>query len=76
VASEYAVKWDLLRDAALKGHTEEALVRVIVPVDPSDTAQARADQMAQQIAPKLLDAVRGVLPTDRAASAQRVASKM
>jgi EpsI family protein len=32
VASEYAVKWNLLRDAALAGHTEEALVRVVVPV--------------------------------------------
>ena len=76
VASEYAVKWDLLRDAALKGHTEEALVRVIVPVDPSDTTQARADLLAQEIAPKLLDAVRGVLPSDGASPAQRVASKM
>jgi len=26
------VKWNLLRDAAVAGHTEEALVRVVVPV--------------------------------------------
>ena len=32
VADEYQVKWNLLRDAALAGHTEEALVRVVVPV--------------------------------------------
>lgn len=71
VASEYAVKWDLLRDAALKGHTEEALVRVIVPVDPSDTTQARADRLAQEIAPKMLDAVNAVLPADQGVSANR-----
>lgn len=75
VASEYAVKWDLLRDAALEGHTEEALVRIIVPVDPTDSAQARADQLAQQIAPRLLDAVNTVLPAVEAArSNRRVAS--
>src|SRR6476661_414581 len=65
VASEYAVKWDLLRDAALEGHTEEALVRIIVPVDPTDSAQTRADQLAQQIAPRLLADVRAVLPGER-----------
>jgi EpsI family protein len=75
VASEYAVKWDLLRDAALRGHTEEALVRVIVPVDPSDTTQARADRLAQEIAPTLLDAVRGVLPEKGASAVAQVASK-
>jgi EpsI family protein len=32
VANEYRVKWNLLRDAALLGHTEEALVRLIIPV--------------------------------------------
>jgi hypothetical protein len=46
------VKWNLLRDAALRGHTEEALVRVVVPLHPaaietsnqseSDVAQASA----------------------------------
>ena len=66
VASEYLVKWDLLRDAALEGHTEEALVRIIVPVDPSDTAQKKAEQLAQQIAPRLLDEVRKVLPREQA----------
>ena len=33
VASEYRVKWNLLRDAALVGHTEEALVRIVVPLN-------------------------------------------
>ena len=35
VADEYQVKWNLLRDAAVAGHTEEALVRVVVPVTPA-----------------------------------------
>jgi EpsI family protein len=65
VASEYLVKWDLLRDAAIEGHTEEALVRLIVFVDPTEGGEARADQLAQAIAPKLLDDVATVLPTDR-----------
>jgi EpsI family protein len=63
VASEYLVKWDLLRDAALEGHTEEALVRVIVPVAPSDSMQVGADELAQKVAPRLLDEVSKVLPT-------------
>ena len=75
VASEYSVKWYLLRDAALEGHTEEALVRLIVPVDPAKGGEARADQLAQEIAPKLLDAVRGVLPRE-GASATEVALKI
>ena len=45
VADEYAGKWNLLRDAALEGHTEEALVRVVVPVDAS---RMRGDPMASQ----------------------------
>jgi EpsI family protein len=32
VANEYVVKWNLLRDAAIRGHTEEALVRIVIPV--------------------------------------------
>ena len=33
-SNEYRVKWDLLRDAALSGRTEEALVRLVIPVAP------------------------------------------
>jgi EpsI family protein len=45
VANEYEVKWNLLRDAALVGHTEEALVRVVVPVR---TTRAASDGVAPQ----------------------------
>ena len=70
-ASEYAVKWNLLRDAALIGRTEEALVRIVVPVYPpvapkSDermmTALAHADITAEQIAARMIDDVNDVLP--------------
>ena len=30
--NEYTVKWDLLRDAVARGRSEEALVRVVVPI--------------------------------------------
>ena len=48
VANEYAVKWNLLRDAAVAGHTEEALVRVVVPVayDRADVSPAQRREAA------------------------------
>lgn len=68
-ASEYAVKWDLLRDAARFGRTEEALVRVVVPVGKmrgqptgTDPMVMRADSLARTVAKQLATAVDGVLP--------------
>ncbi len=71
VASEYAVKWNLLQDAALKGHTEEALVRVMVPVigagklKPADLerALAAAETLGKTVGAKVLTDVARVLPT-------------
>ena len=71
VANEYTVKWNLLRDAALRGHTEEALVRVVVPVprtaaagDSASTARAIADASAlgSDVASRLAKDVARVLP--------------
>jgi len=71
VSSEYTVKWNLLRDAALLGHTEEALVRVQVPVEERITsiddstakaALAKADKFGATIAAGLLHDVSRVLP--------------
>jgi EpsI family protein len=71
VADEYAVKWNLLRDAALAGHTEEALVRVVVPVRASrattDTAAAArsladANSLGAAISARLTREVARVLP--------------
>lgn len=66
-ANEYAVKWNLLRDAALMGHTEEALVRVVVPVRSSvvgggEANVIQADSLAHVIAVELLHDVHDVLP--------------
>ena len=70
VASEYAVKWNLLRDAALRGHTEEALVRVVVPVQASigtpsrdlEAVMADASELGRVIATRMIDEVNRVLP--------------
>ena len=71
VANEYAVKWNLLRDAALSGHTEEALVRVVVPVRSPKTplgsvrpepSYAAADSLGADIAARLIRDVDQVLP--------------
>ena len=70
VASEYAVKWNLLRDAALEGHTEEALVRIVVPVphagqlDPEalERAFTAAETLGVAVGAKVLTDVARVLP--------------
>jgi EpsI family protein len=67
-ASEYAVKWNLLRDAALLGHTEEALVRLVVPVRPAkgDMAMAaelaRADSLGAELTVRLIQETDRVMP--------------
>jgi hypothetical protein len=68
VASEYAVKLNLLRDAALEGHTEEALVRVVVPIDTTANAGMLADSLGARIASRLMDDVERVLPRADGAS--------
>ena len=53
--NEYLVKWDLLRDATLKRRTDEALVRIVVPVVQGVDAQAfdLAREVAQEVKPAL-----------------------
>jgi EpsI family protein len=58
--NEYGVKLELLRDAALLGRTEEALVRIVVPVVNND--HAAADSIATRVARDLAPAVNAVLP--------------
>ena len=71
VASEYAVKWNLLRDAALLGHTEEALVRVVIPVRVQSSAAtspeaikafAGSDSLGDAIVQRLIREVAKALP--------------
>ena len=68
--NEYLVKWDLLRDAATRGRTEEALVRIMVPIPPAQRfnatewreRQARADDLASRVAAGLVPSVERALP--------------
>ena len=70
-ASEYVVKWNLLKDAALHGRTEETLVRIVVPLPRLANAKAvrdndadvqKADELSRTIAAQLEAAVQRVLP--------------
>ena len=78
VSNEYAVKWNLLRDAALLGHTEESLVRIVLPLptrmamlDSATAARytASADSLGDDVARKLIREVRRVMPGNAEASA-------
>ena len=57
---EFKVKYELLRDAAIHGRTEEALVRIVVPVTTGSVTEA--DLLARRIAPALMAEVDRVLP--------------
>jgi len=59
---ELRVKYELLRDAALRGRTEEALVRIVVPIEKNVTV-ADADRLATAVVPTLVHDVYQVLPT-------------
>ena len=68
-SSEYRVKWDLLRDAALYGRTEESLVRIVIPLpevvgqDDASKERARsADALVSGIVKELVPAVYAVMP--------------
>lgn len=63
-ASEYAVKWDLLRDAALRRRSEEALVRIVVPLSGSED---EAFALASRVAGTIVPAVYAALPDHHAA---------
>ncbi len=57
-ASEYVVKWDLLRDAALRKRSEEALVRIVVPITSSEEQSfGLAERVAAEVAPALEEAL-------------------
>lgn len=59
-ASEYRVKWDLLRDAALKQRSDEALVRVVVPISSDEESAVRlAARVVRQVVPALYGALPG-----------------
>jgi EpsI family protein len=59
-ANEYLVKWNLLRDKALSGRSEESLVRIVVPFRG---AASVADSLATRIAAELIPEVDAHLPS-------------
>lgn len=58
-ANEYRVKLDLLLDAALRSRSDEALVRIVVPVT---TTEADALELGTRVAARLVPAVELALP--------------
>ena len=69
-SNEYTVKYNLMRDAALHGRTEEALVRLVIPLKTQTNRTpehiraevARADSIAVSISPRLAGEVAAALP--------------
>ena len=69
-SNEYTVKYNLMRDAALFGRTEEALVRLVVPMSLGQERTeeqirieiARADTLAMSLALRLSSEVAAALP--------------
>jgi EpsI family protein len=58
-ASEYAVKWDLLRDAAVIRRSDEALVRIVIF---SGSDQSQATETATRVAAQVMPALERALP--------------
>ncbi len=69
-SNEYTVKYNLMHDAALFGRTEEALVRLVVPLRTRTNRTQehiraeiqRADSLATSLAPRLAQEVATALP--------------
>ena len=61
-ANEYQVKWELLRDAAISGRSEEALVRIVVPIRP-ERDESQAVELASSVASELIPELFRVLPS-------------
>jgi EpsI family protein len=60
-ANEYAVKWDLLRDKATTGRSDEALVRIVVPLHSGDAGEA--DRLAASVGAELIPQLERLLPS-------------
>ena len=69
--NEYTVKWDLLRDAVAHGRSEEALVRLVIPIRraPGYTTDAwrrrinEAEDVARSAAAEMIPRLERALPT-------------
>jgi len=61
-ANEYRVKLELLRDSALRGRSDEALVRVVVPMRTADD-ETPAGELGARVSAQLIPRVAQVLPS-------------
>lgn len=61
ITNEYLVKWYLLEDALLRNRTDGALVRLITPLPPNETAAA-ADARLAQFTASVLPTLKSYLP--------------
>jgi len=61
ITNEYLVKWYLLQDALLRNRTDGALVRLITPLDASET-EGLADARMTDFARSMLPTLRNYLP--------------
>jgi EpsI family protein len=56
-ANEVKTAWYLWRDAAFHGRTDEALVRIVVPITPTDDGTALANRVAATVIPLVDEAL-------------------
>jgi EpsI family protein len=60
-ANEYLVKWEQIRDRALRGRSDEALVRILIPLSPQ-LALASADSIAVAVSQRIVRPIYSSLP--------------
>ena len=60
-ANEYLVKWEQIRDRALQGRSDEALVRVVIPVS-AGLSLASADSVAVAVSERIVRQIYSSLP--------------
>jgi EpsI family protein len=60
-ANEYLVKWEQIRDRALRGRSDEALVRIVIPISPR-LPLASADSIAVEVSKRIVRPIYSSLP--------------
>ena len=60
-ANEYLVKWEQIRDRALQGRSDEALVRILIPLSPR-LPLASADSIAVEVSKRIVRPIYSSLP--------------
>lgn len=60
-ANEYLVKWEQIRDRALRGRSDEALVRIVIPISPQ-LPLASADSIAVEVSKRIVRPIYSSLP--------------